>query len=501
MRRRDSLFLLAIALLAAALRLYHLNAQSLWIDEADIYQRALQHDWRVTLGTNPWIPDPPLHHLLLHFWLKLRTGDWWARLLSAIFGIAAVPMTHRLIARTIGRREALVSAFLVAISPFAVWYSQEVRMYSLFLFLVTCQTLAAWRVHESAGAWSSWILYGLLCVLSSLAHISAPFVAVGHAAFFTVSGFRQERRSRFFRRGVLTAGVVAGLLAPMGLSWVTAVTTETYHQVAKPFSVFAIGYALFVHSVGRTLGPSIYELQRHLSLATLRPHWPAVAATVLVFGATALVGLRAAADRIRKEDNLGYVLLGFTLLVPPLALYSIDAASSYTINPRHVTAAFVPYIALLASGLTHVRRSTGLALLSGIVLLSGCSLRNLYYDGQYAREDARGAAAYLNAATDPKGIVLVAAYPGPIRHYYDGPMPVVPPWPILGPDRRNLDSPRRMARALRRLTRGKTELFYVDLRAWQVDPGGRIPRTCAREFRTAETRAFHGVTVTRYTVR
>ncbi|RMD83592.1 MAG: hypothetical protein D6815_06135, partial [Candidatus Dadabacteria bacterium] len=41
-RKRSSVLLLCVVVLAAALRLFHISAQSFWIDEADIYSRAAE---------------------------------------------------------------------------------------------------------------------------------------------------------------------------------------------------------------------------------------------------------------------------------------------------------------------------------------------------------------------------------------------------------------------------------------------------------------------------
>ncbi len=62
-------------------------------------------------------------------------GDWAgfaAAFLSLFFGVALIaPLTSRASSCRRFVRVALVAAAAVAVSPYNVWYSQEVRMYTL----------------------------------------------------------------------------------------------------------------------------------------------------------------------------------------------------------------------------------------------------------------------------------------------------------------------------------------------------------------------------------
>src|SRR6266508_4170772 len=123
-----------IVVLGIALRLY--SPSKLWLDEAlsvnvsklslgDLFE-ALRHDGH-----------PPLYYVLLHYWMQLfGEGDIAVRALSAIFGIATLPLAWlagRRLAGVSGGRWALV---IVALSPYCVRYSTETRMYSLVMLLV-----------------------------------------------------------------------------------------------------------------------------------------------------------------------------------------------------------------------------------------------------------------------------------------------------------------------------------------------------------------------------
>ena len=109
--------------MAAALRLFRLGHQSLWIDEI--------FTWRSAGIGQPWAParfledvHGPLYSLGLYLW-SLVAGDseWALRLPSALVGVALVAAVARLSARWLGEETAAPAAWLAAGSPFLVWYA------------------------------------------------------------------------------------------------------------------------------------------------------------------------------------------------------------------------------------------------------------------------------------------------------------------------------------------------------------------------------------------
>jgi uncharacterized membrane protein len=123
----------AAVAVGAALRF--VSTSALWLDEAlsvniaslapgDILE-ALRHDGH-----------PPLYYLLLHYWMELvGDGDTVVRALSGLIGVATLPfawVAGRRIAGTAGARWSVV---VLALSPYAIRYSSETRMYSLVMLL------------------------------------------------------------------------------------------------------------------------------------------------------------------------------------------------------------------------------------------------------------------------------------------------------------------------------------------------------------------------------
>src|SRR3989344_8830738 len=124
--------ILFIIILAFFLRIINLN-QSLWLDEGAhviMSQKSLYFIIFERMGDF----HPPLSYIFYHFWLMLGQSEIWLRLLSVIFGLATVFIVYKLTKKLFDEKTALLSAFFLAIAPFHIYYSQEIRMYAMATF-------------------------------------------------------------------------------------------------------------------------------------------------------------------------------------------------------------------------------------------------------------------------------------------------------------------------------------------------------------------------------
>jgi len=125
--------LLLITLAGLSLRLYKLNDESLWLDEAIAYKAATRFTVRELLsGEQRVIGSPPLHYLVLKLWMRfagITSGS--ARLLSALLGAGTVLLLGLCTEELFGRPSALLGTLLLSFSATHVYFSQEVRMYAL----------------------------------------------------------------------------------------------------------------------------------------------------------------------------------------------------------------------------------------------------------------------------------------------------------------------------------------------------------------------------------
>ncbi len=139
--------LILILLLAFALRVHLLGAQSLWNDEGSSYVQATRSLADIARFAALDI-HPPGYYWLLHVW-RILTGDteFALRALSAFASLLSVAVAYALGKRLYGALAGLAAALFVALNGFSLYYAQEARMYAL---------LALW------GAAGFWALVGLL---------------------------------------------------------------------------------------------------------------------------------------------------------------------------------------------------------------------------------------------------------------------------------------------------------------------------------------------------
>jgi uncharacterized membrane protein len=160
--RRERLAIGVILLAGLALRLFRLGRESLWYDETVSVYLAGSPVAQLIRHTAGDI-HPPGYYLLLRGWLLL-TGygdgradpqtfglEFLSAFLSLFFGVLLVALVYSLARKLAGRSVALVAAVFVALSPFNVWYSQEVRMYTVGAALGVVAFWALLNVAERRG--------------------------------------------------------------------------------------------------------------------------------------------------------------------------------------------------------------------------------------------------------------------------------------------------------------------------------------------------------------
>lgn len=213
---RTFLLLLGILLLAFALRMFRLDFFSLRGDEAFtvlFVQKPLAQMWHETLTVEP---NPPLLYFALRGWIAFAgDGEFATRFFSAFFGVLCVPLIYRLareiFGKTFGNREstrsyaknhtiALVAAFLVAVNPYQIWHSQDVRNYTLWPALSLLALIFFWqwyqRAPRGAAAQRNFVLiYFVLAELAALyAHYYEAFVLLALNGFVFATLWRDLKK-------------------------------------------------------------------------------------------------------------------------------------------------------------------------------------------------------------------------------------------------------------------------------------------------------------------
>lgn len=134
-KKQCTIALFSIILIAFFLRIYAIGSESVWLDETiSIYYA--QND---VIGIFEYgDTHPRLYFLLLSGIVKtIGFNEIMMRLMSVVFGILAVYFIYLLGKKLFNEEIGLISALLLGLSSYNVFYSQEIRNYSLLVLLST----------------------------------------------------------------------------------------------------------------------------------------------------------------------------------------------------------------------------------------------------------------------------------------------------------------------------------------------------------------------------
>ncbi len=178
-----SLFILCC--LGFSFRIYNINV-SLWCDEM-MQATAASAEWKELFHLmTRYSSSPPLDYVVMKIViLCFGKADWVLRMPAFLFGVASIPVFYYFSRSLAEQKTALVAAILLALSPIAIDYSQEARMYSLFLFLSLISFIAALRLAEKNNFTCS-LLLGAVNGLLLLAHYFGIFV-IAYETIFLMS--------------------------------------------------------------------------------------------------------------------------------------------------------------------------------------------------------------------------------------------------------------------------------------------------------------------------
>ncbi|RLI67444.1 hypothetical protein DRO91_10210 [Candidatus Heimdallarchaeota archaeon] len=135
--RRASIIISVTLLLlfALALRLHHLDYESLWMDELRQISY-YPHSFVQIVHEAASQQQPPLDYWIGHFVYAFSYSDFAVRLPSALFGVGTVFFLTFLVARICSWPVGLGTGIIASLLPFNLYYSQEARPYSIAIFFM-----------------------------------------------------------------------------------------------------------------------------------------------------------------------------------------------------------------------------------------------------------------------------------------------------------------------------------------------------------------------------
>ena len=373
--------LLLITLAGGLLRFIGLGSQSLWLDEFLTWSFALApvEELRGALRLEP---HPPLYFLSAWAWTDIvgRGDEIGLRSLSALLGTATVPLVYAAAVTRLSRTAALLAALFVAVSPFAVWYSQEARPYAMLGALCALSLVCLLHALESPRRWAwAWAIASSLALAT---HYFAGFLIALEALWLLrVLGWR-------------------AVWAPAALVLATELLMVAYLATVDTFLVD------WVRWIPRSDRLQLIPVEFVTGLQSL--DLPSDAAIRFWIASAVAVGGLAAACAFRSERTAARPFLVFAaaVILLPLAIAIVKPSTDYVLA-RYLFAAQAPLLIAVAAGLA-ARRAGRVGVVAGLAL-AGILLSltlSIAARPEFQRADWRSVSREIGPASVPRALVV-----------------------------------------------------------------------------------------------
>jgi len=390
-----------ITLLALALRLVLAN-QSLWLDEGASWVLAsLSPQQLLTASLGDF--HPPLYYFFLHFWLPLAQGrEWLMRLPGILVGTATVPLLYRLLTiLQINKTKdkftlAHLAALLLALNPLHIYYSQELRMFSLsaLFTLLTWHYLLAWLKKPGS---SSGLFYIFTSILNLFTFYGAFLNLAAQWLYLLV--YHRRRLGRFSLGNLL---ILFGFLPWLPSFW-TQLQSGGYIKDSLPgWAALSGDFSL----KSLLLLPTKFTLGR-ISLAPQSFYYLAILLIVIY-----LALLFYLAFKVKAAQPF------FFWLLAPLSLAALFSLTTPMLGYWRYIFVLPAFVTLIAFGLASLPDRARLFNIIFVVLVFLFANIYFWFQPQFHREDWRAATNHISA--DSLVIVNFTDAFAPLKFYLPG---------------------------------------------------------------------------------
>jgi hypothetical protein len=227
-------FLIALTLLAAGLRFYHLSFSNWWCDEA----------WSGFLTTVPWyfMNGSDVHPFLSYALIRISTtvlgmSEFSLRLVPCIFGIIAIPISWWFAKELTGKNfVGIITALLMTVSIFQIEQSQTARMYTIIGIWFMLMVIFFFRAYKNNKDidWYIATLFAILLIFTW--YYSVIPIGITILWYFLREGKKPLKNKAFLYSAI--AFIFAGILMlPSFLSAVAMKSTENNNLVYRNLEV------------------------------------------------------------------------------------------------------------------------------------------------------------------------------------------------------------------------------------------------------------------------
>ncbi|NOK60982.1 MAG: putative membrane protein [Chloroflexi bacterium AL-W] len=426
-------------IVALAIRVYNLGAQSLWLDEGSTWSEVTSKGWSVLIGD---LISPnaayPIYHLVLKGWVPFAgDSEWMLRFPSAITGAGAVVAIYL---ATIcayhtpqqNTRWSVVATMLIATSPFAIWYAQDTKVYSLLALIMALLLWASVRAlnRETCSAWA--LVVGIALVSLFVHRLALLAVAGGIVAYVII--WPQQPFAGISRRWswLVSRWSFALAMLVMAVVGVWGTIQAVWHESQRLGDFITAGPLLGTWTALTHFGVDQGNVGGWFGVPLVVWALPSLALT--------LWGLVALGRAAQQRDPVAIMLL--CMFVVPLVLFAVALAFVPIYEARYAMIAFPAWILVVAypfrqAIVEHQRRwidASLWGLFGGVLLVNGLVLfqpQHGLFSGAPVKEQWREAITDVARRVHPDDLLILHPYYAqPMWEYY---APRVTPDPLPQP--------------------------------------------------------------------
>jgi 4-amino-4-deoxy-L-arabinose transferase-like glycosyltransferase len=346
-----------VSLVGVGLRLFAVDSQSFWYDEAATAQMVESPYADLLSGLARDNGNPPAYWVCAKAWTgAFGRSEIGFRSFSIFCGALAIPLVGILGHRLLGPAEGLLAATLFAISPLQVELSNEARTYALLHLLAVANTWVFVRwVWERRRA--DWILYVATTALGWYSHYYFPALQLAQGT--SLLALRRPRE--------LLAPWLASMIAAL-LLWAPWIPVFV-EQIRTPGNLERVskgGWAIqfLVTPVSFGVGRSFVWRDD--------PRWLFGVATLAILATLFLPTIRWAWRT--PESRFAAVLLCGSFIIPVLGPLAAAFMGKPVYSHRYASVGLPAFLLAAAHGLIRLRPSTRSILISLLVTLTTISL-------------------------------------------------------------------------------------------------------------------------------
>jgi len=373
---------IGLTIVAAVVRFATIGRQSYWADEALTVHEVRMPFVAMLNAVAHAETTPPLYFILAWAWAHvLGTGETALRSLSALVGIAVVPIAYLCGRDLVSRRAGVIAAAFATFNPFLIWYSQEARSYMLLMALTGASFL--WFIQTerepSRRNIACWAVFSALALTS---HFFAGFLVAPEALWLLW---------RVRSRGVLLA---AGALGAVQLALLPLAVGDTSHGVGW---IHRTPLLTRVSQVAIEFGVS--NVYRHVRIPV--GLWGGA-----IVIAVALLLLAVGGERVERSGAALAGAIGAAVIVVPLALALVRPADDFFLV-RNLSPALIPILVALAAACSAPRaRDFGIIAATALLVMFVVATNEINTDTAFQRADWRGVAHVLGPSSEPRAILI-----------------------------------------------------------------------------------------------